>query len=266
MKQLSLLFLLFPLLLAAQNKSLDAAKAKIAEGNYSGAKTDLDELIKKEPANAAAFFLRATTQLALRDTAAFFSDSQISADLNPSNPELYRSRAKVYEDIWQYPMAVKEYDKLIQYAPKDPTAYGQRGFAREMAEDFDGAEADYLKDLQTNPKSIRSLDRLATLVSVQKGNYTAANSYLDQLLALVPNDPEYLRRKGQNFQFDGKYKEAIQVFDQIISMQAADGMVYFYRGMALHKIDQTDKACADLKTAESMGNTFAQQMIPRICN
>jgi tetratricopeptide (TPR) repeat protein len=265
MKHASLLLLFLPLLLAAQNKPIDAAKAKLANRDYAGAVTDLNEAIKKEPGNAVAFYLRATAQLALHDTTAFFSDTETATMLDAANVDVYRSRAKVYESMWQYPNAVKEYDKLIQYAPKDPNAYGERGFAKEMAEDFEGAEADYLKDLQANPKNVRSLDRISSLKSVHSADYTGANAYLDKLLQIVPNDAEYLRRKGQNFQFNGQYQEAIKMFDQVVNLKAADGMVYFYRGMAYHKINQSDKACADLKTAEGMGNSFAQQMIPRLC-
>jgi tetratricopeptide (TPR) repeat protein len=265
MKHASLLLLFLPLLMAAQNKTIDAAKTKITTRDYAGAVSDLNETIKKEPGNAMAFYLRATAQLALQDTAAFFNDTETATRLDASYVEAYRSRAKVYENMWQYPNAVKEYDKLIQYAPKDPNAYGERGFAKEMAEDFEGAEADYLKDLQINPKNVRSLDRMANLKSIHSADYAGANAYLDKLLQIAPNDAEYLRRKGQNFQFNGQYQEAIMVFDQLVNIKAADGMVFFYRGMAYHKINQSDKACADLKTAEGMGNSFAQQMIPRLC-
>ena len=63
--------------------------------------------------------------------------------------------------------------------------------------------------------------------------------------------------KGLEFFYDGKYKEAIAIFDKLILEDSTQYDVYFFRGSSWFNLKEVNKALADFNKAISLNPRFA---------
>ncbi|MBL7893713.1 MAG: tetratricopeptide repeat protein, partial [Bacteroidia bacterium] len=96
--------------------------SRMDAGNISAAKTDFDEVIKKDPSNSSAF----------------------------------NGLASVFIKQKEYKKAKDMADKAIQLNPKNGPAYYNRGIARQMLREEEGSCADWKKAVELGVTAAKS--------------------------------------------------------------------------------------------------------------
>ncbi len=113
------------------------------------------------------------------------------------------------------------------------------------------AAQDYSKVLTLDPnnssaRNMRqsSLDNLENqgLVLQKKGNLEAAITAYDKVLSLDPEDRSSRQHKGESYLADGKNKQALESFLELLRYYPDDTVALTGEGMALHRMDRNQEA------------------------
>ncbi|MFL6537801.1 MAG: tetratricopeptide repeat protein, partial [Chthoniobacterales bacterium] len=94
-----------------------------------------------------------------------------------------------------YDLAIAEFTKQIEAAPKDTKGYTNRGTAYRNAGKLNEAIADFTKAIEVDPKDdLAYIGRGQTLQLQQ--NFPAAIADFNKVLEIKPNDPTALKLRG----------------------------------------------------------------------
>ena len=94
-----------------------------------------------------------------------------------------------------------------------------------------------------------------------KGNIHESLELFKKCHLLNPSNIEYLKQFGRSLYLLGRHKAAIEVFDEVISQQAKDWEVYFYKGLSYKFLRIYDEAIANFTQANLIHkheNTFIE--------
>jgi len=221
--------------------------------------------LSDSPMNALFYKQRAEAHLVSGDTLSAMLDLDKAIRIDNTFIEAYRTRAILLTEMRKLQEAIYDYDVIIINSPNDQTAWGKRGLLREWIADFQGAEADYLKDLEYSPNNILSLEGVCRMKIDQTMDYSGSLPYIEKLLQLFPGKADYLFLKGQAFQSLNKLIEAISLYNQVVKLDPTLATVYFFRGMAYLNLGNNKEACNNFQQAKNAGLTFAETLILRNC-
>lgn len=117
---------------------------------------------------------------------------ELALDHAPEHLRFLNKLASAYKNDGQLHRALSTYDAVLEANPKFEVAYNDRGFTRVLLGDFEEAEADFLTALALDPDAIAPLGNLASLY-YNTNRKVEARPYLQRLLELDPDNPDYLR-------------------------------------------------------------------------
>lgn len=124
-----------------------------------------------------------------------------TAKYSPSSPNNHNNLGDVYARHGDLPKAAEEFSKAIQLKPNYADAYHNLGITYQRMGEFDKAEKNYLEALKYNPRLWQSCQNLS-MINFERGNYQQARKYLEQGLAVSPNNESLLAIMA-NFEADG---------------------------------------------------------------
>jgi len=150
-------------------------------------------------------------------------------EANPKFDDAYFNRAKVYDDLKNIPLAIKDYSSSIQLKP-GADAYNSRGWDYDQSGDIKSAMHDYNEAILLAPKYIKPYFNRAAI-------YTGT----------------------------GNISAAIGDYDTILKINANDQYAYYYRGNAYFTTKDTVNACNDWKKAAELGNENALSLLGKYC-
>lgn len=146
--------------LAQAQKSADVqmerAVAAMQAGKNDEAIAALNEAIKLQPDNAAAYFLRCSLKVAAGDTAGALADISKVIELKPDMGAAYYERAILRLVSKDNVSALKDLDLAIANNYKNDPAYSLRYQLRAEQGDLKGALADLDEAIKLNPNNPRS--------------------------------------------------------------------------------------------------------------
>ena len=144
---------------------------ELQAGQTEKALAALDELIKQNPKNPDAYFLRGSLKMA--DTAQALSDFNKVIELNPDSGTAYNQRALLRLVTNDTDGAMKDLDAAIAHNFKDDSIYYLRGQLRRQGGDLNGALSDLDEALKLNPNNPRQYltrgELLLTLKQLDRG-------------------------------------------------------------------------------------------------
>jgi Flp pilus assembly protein TadD len=131
-----------------------------------------------------------------------FSQGMTKADLQqaaaraPSDPNVWRSLAELYDQEHENAAAVAAYEHLTRLRPDDAVAWRQLGVLyAKTGRSAQGREA-LEHAAKLDPADIRTQNDLATAV-VQSGRLSEARTFYERVLAQHPDDPKALSGLAQ---------------------------------------------------------------------
>ena len=93
---------------------------------------------------------------------------------------------------------------------------------------------------------------LKALILRIKGNIHESLELFKKCHLLSPNNVEYLKQFGRSLYLLGRHKQAIELFDECLTINKEDWEVYFYKGLSYRYMRKTDEAIAAYQKANEI--------------
>jgi len=207
--------------------------------------------------------------------------------------EKHYQEAVRYEAQENYTKAIEELDKTINLNPRFEQAYLDRGIDKSIIGDFEGAiedmtslirirpntvepyvwRSEYKRNLKMFEEALSDIDtafinkpgiikRNDEVVAAAEPNYS--NPYIEN--ENLDLELEYLFfERGVSLVCLGKYEEAMNELDYVVSKNLNDKDTRYYRGVALLNLGYREEACQDLKIASKAGDIYSEELMQRHC-
>lgn len=279
---------------AQKNDSLIAdlsAKAGEAngQGSYLTALRFYDELIALDPNNGKWFFYRGQDYSMLNNYKKAEADYAQAIALTPQYFDAYVARAVTYFGLGEIENAINDYNNALRYASDDAMRVfilNNRGNAKSVRGDFDGAYSDFFKafQLDTNAvitlenlgRSLNALDRseeaaffIEKSLAINPSNFAAqqdlAYTYLslrkfeasvnqyNVVLTSVPNSTLALANRALAHFNMGNNTAAFTDINRSIELNADNAYSYRNRGMINISLGRISDGCTDYQKALDLG-------------
>ncbi|MBN1275946.1 MAG: DUF898 family protein [Deltaproteobacteria bacterium] len=111
----------------------------------------LDDVIKKEPRNADAFYNRGRLYAAKGEIPQAIKDYSQALEIDDKNVDSFYNRGLLYAEMERYEEAIKDFDSAIKLDPRAADAYCNRGNAHYLMGRTDAAIVDYSEALKIKP-------------------------------------------------------------------------------------------------------------------
>jgi tetratricopeptide (TPR) repeat protein len=160
--------------------------------------------------------------------------------------------------------AIEDYNKAIELNPNDYLYYLDRGKAKYLVEDLDGANLDFIKSMEIKPNSLDLLYSLGTFY-IEQEKFNEAIVYLDKLLVLDNDDSRAYLNRGFAKNALEKFEEALVDLDRAIELEPDLGYMYLQRGYSKLQLGFTNEACIDFNKADTFGDKNAKEYIEDYC-
>jgi eukaryotic-like serine/threonine-protein kinase len=164
--------------------------------NHARAAADFDQVIRLRPNMREAYFNRALARLGLDRPADALEDLTHVLENLPQPPtRVYFARARLRGRLGDLRGQREDFEEGLRRAPTDEHDCVTRGVAR-VANDPEGALADFERALRFNPHSRRALQNQASVLAERLGQPAKAIEKLDRLLELHPESALALAGRG----------------------------------------------------------------------
>ncbi|CAE7872289.1 HOP2, partial [Symbiodinium microadriaticum] len=141
--QMKILLLFLLLIQNPLEVLLDKGYDEYSSGEYIEALHTFKEAMDLDPDNAEIYFLRGLTHFGLENIRESVEGFEKAIELNPDYQDAWQELGYVYLVSQAPDRAVEAYDKAITLSPETAELYVNRGTAKCMMNDIDGAETDW---------------------------------------------------------------------------------------------------------------------------
>jgi tetratricopeptide (TPR) repeat protein len=193
---------------------LMSATAKLESKDYPGAYSELENVSRLDPDNAAAAYLAARIEIARDNLDA----------------------------------GMRQIEKALKINPEFAVAYFWRGYVHELKGSNDAAIADYTRSIQLDWRSeIVYLSR--ALLRMEKGESPGAVEDLSRVLDLNPKNASAYLSRGGIYLDSGKTSAALADFSKVVSLDPKNVLAYQARAGCWAHIGNLAGAIADYSRA-----------------
>ncbi|MBQ4404699.1 MAG: tetratricopeptide repeat protein [Selenomonadaceae bacterium] len=229
---------------------LNNIQVLLADLNRIGA--TIDEAIKFDPKNFGVYFFRAGV-LNTDNRAKKIFDYNKAIILNPNQANLYTSRGNNYENLKDYPAALKDYTRAIELDPKDTWALKQRAdlYCKKLNEPVRAVE-DYSRIIKLEPEDgfayMGRGDAYASLKNYSQAvkDYTTATTIAPKFIFADHRPMAYCSRADifvEQKKFDqavADYDKAIILTKEVAKKSESWSKTFLEQTIALYEIKKQD--------------------------
>lgn len=133
------------------------AEALTKMKQYKEAMEDIDAILAQDSEEEAALLLRGKIREATEDEDAAEADYRLVTELNPFNEQAFLYLGQLYINRKRLTEAIELFTEAIELNPDFSTAYHERGRAKLLNGDKEGATEDMKKGLELNPKEVKNI-------------------------------------------------------------------------------------------------------------
>ena len=215
-----------------------------AKGEYEKALGEYRSILADDPRNSEAYYLSAQVLMKMKDYRGALANFRLAYRYNPSMSEAYEGAAKVYEALGQKPKAEAERAKDPKNNPvaEEPVATQEEPAAEPPKAAEKKVEAP-VEEPAPQPAKVKQEPVKEVKVEPEEPAVPAKSS-VDELF-----------EKGKALFDEGKYKEVVPVWREILAKRPGDPGAYFYAGLTRFELGEYDKAEYNLKK----GLTFKER-------
>lgn len=189
-----------------------------------------------------------------------------SITIQPSD-SAYWQRGKCYRGDDSHLKAIADFDTAIKLNPDNAETHIDRGIRKGALGDIKGAIADYDMAIKLNPV----LPSAYWLKAMMYGNdkqrkYDKAIEILTQGVAVIPDDGNMYKYRGDAYKSMGNYKAAIDDFTKALSLKATfTELIFESRAECRTALGDKKGACADMFEAVKRDYTIAKEIFLKEC-
>ena len=249
-----ILLTLITTLTAAQTPDslLNAAATENANGYYLKAIRIYDKLIALKGDSAKYFFLRGQDQSIIKNNKAALADYSKALEINNQYFDAYISRGILYYSITEPEKSINDYNTALRYIQSNESLkgfiYNNRGAAKAMRKDLQGAYADYLEAYKLDNTSTAALENLGNvLILMDRGE--EAMIFLRQLITFSPNHINARNQLGYTELKLNHFEEAVNQFDEALKLDPNQAMTLNNRSLAKFNLLDYTAALDDVNKA-----------------
>jgi len=180
-------------------------------------------------------------------------DYNATIKMKDAQPQAYNSRARLYFDLAKgrdtLLMALKDYNKAIEYDKTDGEFRVNRGATYARLGDIQNALADFTEGLKLKPDhAVGYMNR--SIMYHNLGKIDLALKDIESYLNLVPYNGDLWYEKGRALRMLNRPQEAIVAYTEAMKHQSKNmGLFYYERSRTYFSVNKTNEAKADLQQA-----------------
>ncbi|MGD0590648.1 MAG: tetratricopeptide repeat protein [Bacteroidota bacterium] len=149
------------------------------------------------------------------------------------------------------------YNSSISQNPDNVLMYINRGYAKDIRSDFQGAIEDFTKAIELNPNYAVSYNNRGSVYSA-KGDLKRAIKDYDKAIELNPNYVDAYNNRGKAYNDTGNYDQAIKDINKAIELNPAFADAYNNRGTVYSAKGNLDNAIKDYDEAIELNPNYAE--------
>ncbi len=155
-------------------------------------------------------------------------------------------------------------NEAIDDNPALPYAWAERGHARFLQGDYNGALTDFNEAIRINPAEA---DYYLQRGQVYEKLHRSADAYRDYTEAVKYNerDEKVWLQRGNLLTRLGRWQEAIEDYTVALTHHPTYAAAWYNRALARQRLGQLATACADLKMAEQNGLVVPAKLKKQVC-
>lgn len=162
----------------------------------------------------------------------------------PRNGEIPYLIARSYADMMNYKLAIPYFQKAIELEPSKPHWIYELGLiCYGMHADKDALKYILLAGEKGYKKDNDYLENLG-IAYLNVGNLTEGVNILKEILAKKPSDLNILNMIAEAYYYAGKFKEAIDYWDLVLTYDKTSAQSLYMIGMSYQKKGEKDKGIA----------------------
>jgi tetratricopeptide (TPR) repeat protein len=214
------------------------------------------DILRKNPKDAAAYFVRANIRNAQGEFAKAVADYTEAIKLEPRDGAAYNGRGYAHQRLGEFDKAVADFNEALQINNKDTWAYNNRGIVWFEKGEYAKAIADYDQALRLDSKHTWAYHNRGN-ARAAKGDYAGAIADYNEAIRLDPRDYEGYVNRGLAHETLGEFAVALADFDQAVAIDPKQPAAYADRGLLLAacpdgKLRDGTRAVADARRACEM--------------
>ena len=197
------------------------------------------------------------------------ADYNTTISMKELQPQAYNSRARLYFDLAKgrdsLMLALNDYNKAIQYDPKDGEFRVNRGATYERLGNIEKAVEDLNEGLKLKPDhAVGYLNR--SIMFHNLGKVDLALKDIESYLKLNPSNGDLWYEKGRALRLLNRPAEAIPAYTEAIQLQSSNQALFYYeRSRTYFGLNKINEAKADLQKAiemkfQAIDPTYRQQL------
>jgi serine/threonine protein kinase/Tfp pilus assembly protein PilF len=159
--------------------------AFLRQKDYAQACADFDEVLRRRPEVTEALIDRALAREGLRRVADAVQDLTEALERGAPETRIYFVRSRLRSKLGDAEGARRDKEEGLRREPADEKSWVTRGFAR-LADNPQGALADFEQALRINPRSAAALQNKAHVLAEKLGRTEEAVTVLTRALELYP--------------------------------------------------------------------------------
>jgi tetratricopeptide (TPR) repeat protein len=171
---------------------------------------------------------------------------------DPKNIEVLLKLGELYMIVEDYAESFKYLNEALELDIHNATAYRLKGFNYKYAGDTVNSVSSFQTAIEQDPDDYDSYLQLGLLFSIPLN--PLALDFYDNALRVKPTSLEALYAKALHLQNIGESRESIELYDRIISLNAAFFNAHFNKGyIYLEHLEKFDSAAFSFNNALEFG-------------
>ena len=246
----------------ASDVLLTQARSAIRSAKYQNALQKVDEILAKNPTDAAAWCLKGEAQIRLKDATAALESFNKAIQADKGNINAVVGKANTLAELKKEAEAQELLRQAISMMPTSAVDYLARGAAYRGLGQYEKALADYDEALKRNP-NFPEVQMNKGMVFWHRADYASAIPLFTAAIKLDPNFVEALANRGAAYRKKGDISSAIADYSKAIEVNPDDAMTFYNRGVAYQKQRLDEKAIADFTSAIRLQPRYPEAYLNR---
>lgn len=164
----------------------------------------------------------------------------------------------------EYASAADAFTQSIELDNKNTEAFFNRGLCYLKIRKPNKAVDDFSTVIEREPQSIKGYEYIA-IAKIELGDYKGAIHILERALIFAPESPTINYQRGEAEFYLGNFQAAVENFDCALEFDANNHRAWYRKGIANYMLGKKDEACDNLRTAVSLGNKEAFNVLRIYC-
>ena len=215
-------------------------------GDLQGSLHDLNEAVRLNPYNAAAYVQRGITRGQIKDFDGSYFDFEKALEIDPGDTTALLGRGIMHEMQYDIAGAMQDFNAVLRLKPNHNIATYKRGTLKFGLGHYEEAIEDFTKVLDRRPRSTIVLSARG-ICKMQTGDLAGAIGDFDLALHVNPRLYRTLFARGKVYLLQGKRKAALFDFEKALQINRQYPDVYLLRGLVHLTMDRHQEALTDLE-------------------